>query len=76
MTFEGTDEEKARAQQLIGQMAAQSLDWSDEKLAGRIVSLLILDKGLVNAWQRTIETMIEMLRIREALIRERRKELG
>lgn len=68
----GTDEEKARMQELIVDMATTSIDWSDERMAGQIVEMLILDKGLINAWQRTIITTIEILRVREALLADRR----
>lgn len=51
----------------IKELGAAAARWSDEEFATRIVSLLIMDKGLVNAWQRTIETMIKVAREREKL---------
>lgn len=65
-----TEEQKIEA--ALRKMAAGVATATDEEFAARIVSLLILDKGVVNAWQRTIETMIRVARIRDALRPEMR----
>jgi len=51
-----------KEQATIDSMAAKILDWDDEKLAGRIVGLLILDEGHLNKYQRTIELMLKIVR--------------
>lgn len=52
------------AKEIIDRMARDAIEanLSDEQIATRIVSMLIMDKGLVNAWQRTIETMLKVIR--------------
>ena len=60
--------EAAKVEALIRDMALSASDWTDEEFASRIVSLLILDKGLVNAWQRTIELMVKVARERDKII--------
>lgn len=46
----------------ISELAAQCVEMSDEDLAGRIVGLLIRDKGSLNKYQRTIEFAIKLIR--------------
>ncbi|MBA3548820.1 MAG: hypothetical protein H0T76_20245 [Nannocystis sp.] len=53
---------------LINKLAHQAAAWSDEEFATRVVQMLILDEGVVNKWQRTIEIMIEITRKRERLL--------
>lgn len=60
---------EAKMAATIHDMATSASDWTDEEFATRIVSLLILDKGLVNAWQRTIELMVKVARHRDEIIK-------
>lgn len=53
---------------MIDEMATHAVDWTDEQLATKIVQLLILNKGVVNAWSRTIELMIKIIRKREQIM--------
>ncbi len=53
---------------LIEEMATTAVDWTDEQLASKIVELLIHDKGVVNAWDRTIRMMIKITRKREQIM--------
>lgn len=45
---------------LIVQMAEAAKDWSIETFASRAVGLLILDKGNLNKYQRTLEIVLEV----------------
>ena len=67
-----TPDEETKAAALIEDMGAAAADWTDEEFAGRIVGLLIMDKGLVNAWQRTIEMSIRIFRVAERIRAERK----
>lgn len=65
-----TEDEKIDA--TLRKIAQSVATATDEEFAARIVSLLIMDKGVVNAWQRTIETMIKVARLRDAMRPEMR----
>lgn len=65
------DDEAKRINETLDDMAQSAAEWTDEQFATRIVELLILDKGLVNAWQRTIEMTIKLSRKRDAIIAAR-----
>jgi len=54
--------------QIIDGMAETAASWTDDQLAAKIVELLILDKGVINAWDRTIKTMIKITRKREKIL--------
>jgi hypothetical protein len=51
---------EAQIEHMAKDVIEQGMD--DEQLAGRIVGLLIHDKGSLNAYQRTIEVVIKLLR--------------
>lgn len=54
--------------EIIEEMAAHAADWTDDQLAAKIVEMLILDKGVVNAWDRTVKMMIKITRKREQIL--------
>lgn len=54
--------------EIIDQMAEHAASWTDDQLAAKIVEMLILDKGVINAWDRTIKTMIKITRRREKIL--------
>lgn len=62
-----TGEPKMRSEEMIESLGRTAAEWTDEEFASRIVGLLIEDKGLVNNWQRTIELMLKVSRIREKI---------
>lgn len=49
------------------EIAEVAAAWTDEQFATKIVELLIHDKGIVNKWQRTIETMVKVARKRDVI---------
>lgn len=53
---------------LIKDMARTAVDWTDEQLAAKAVELLIHDKGVVNAWDRTMRLIISITRKREQIM--------
>lgn len=57
---------------LIEEMATAAADWSDDQLSSKIVELLIHDKGVVNAWDRTIKMAIQITRKREQILLARK----
>ena len=54
--------------EIVNEMAAHAVGWTDDQLAAKIVEMLILDKGVVNAWDRTIKMMIKITRKREQIM--------
>ena len=64
-----SDTEAAKIEATYRRLAESAAEWPDEEFASRIVGLLIEDKGLVNAWQRTIEMMVKVCRYRDEIIR-------
>lgn len=52
----------------IDDLAAIAATWDDDQFASKIVELLILDKGVVNAWDRTIKIMIKVARKRDVIL--------
>ena len=59
---------EAAEEKAVLDMAQTASEWSDDEFASRIVTLLIHDKGLINAWQRTIELMVKLCRQRDKII--------
>ena len=62
-------DEAEHEEEMLGKLAVAASKWTDQEFAARIVGLLIEDRGLINAYQRTIEYMVKVSRYRDKILR-------